>query len=53
MQIPIHIYIRISLGGCILGTFYARKLKFGLQLTQTVTFNSVVELLLGHAIGWG
>ena len=30
MQIYIDIYIRISLGGYNLGTFYARKLKFGL-----------------------
>ena len=33
-----------------LGTFYARKLKLGVLLTQTLIFNSV---LLRHAVGWG
>ena len=29
------IYVRISHGGHNLSTFYARKLKFSMQLTQT------------------
>ena len=29
------IYIRVSLGGHNMGTFYARKLNFGMLLTQT------------------
>ena len=31
----IDIYARVSLGGHKFGTFYARKLKFGMLLTQT------------------
>ena len=31
----IDIYILVSLGGHNLGTFYARKLKFGILLTKT------------------
>ena len=39
------------LGGLNLGTFYARKLNFGMLLTQTFSF--VLELYLGHALGCG
>ena len=39
----------VSLGGHSLGTFYARKLNFGMLLTQIKTFNYVLELPLG----WG
>ena len=35
IQIYVDIYVHISLGGQNLGNFYARKLKFGLLLTQT------------------
>ena len=39
----------------ITGTFYARKLKFCMLLTQPEAFNSVLELPLGHALSgaWG
>ena len=30
-----------------------RKLKFGILITQAYTVNSVLELPLGHALGWG
>ena len=36
-----------------MGSFYARKLKFGMPLTKTLTFNSALELPMGHALGWG
>ena len=36
-----------------LGTFYARKLKFALLVTQAKTFNSVLQLPLRHGLGWG
>ena len=35
IQIYIDIYIHVSLGAHYLGTIYARRLKFGLLLTQT------------------
>ena len=35
IQIYTEIYICISLEGCDFNTFYARKLKFGMLLTQT------------------
>ena len=34
-----------------LDTFNAMKLKFGMLLTQTYIFNTVLELPLGHALG--
>ena len=34
IQIYIDIYVSVSLGGHTLDTFYARKLKFGMILTQ-------------------
>ena len=53
IQIYIDIYIHVSLGNHNLGTFYARMLKFGLLLTQSKTYIYMLELLLGHALGWG
>ena len=53
IQIYIDIYMHVSLGSHNLGTFYARKLKFGLLLTQPKTYNYMLELFLGHALGWG
>ena len=44
-------YVRVSLRRHNLGTFYARKFKFGMLLTQTETFNCMLELFLGHALG--
>ena len=35
-----------------LGIIYAGKLTFGMLLTKTLTFKSVLELLLGHTLGW-
>ena len=35
IQIYIDIYVRVSIGGNNMGTFYARKLKFGMVLSQT------------------
>ena len=35
IQINIDIYVHVSLGGLNLGTFYGRKLKFGMLLAQT------------------
>ena len=49
----IDIYIRVSYGGHNLDIFYTRKLKFGVLLTQTYTFNSVLELPLDHTPGLG
>ena len=49
----IDIYIRVSFGGHNLGIFYARKLKFGMLLTQTYTFNTVLVLPLDHTPGLG
>ena len=46
----IQVYTCVSLGGQNLGTFYARKLKFGMLHTQTWTFNSGLELPLGHVL---
>ena len=34
----------------LLGTFYARKLKFGVLLTQIKSFNSVPELSQSHSL---
>ena len=35
-----------------LGTFYARKLKFDMLLTQTLTLHSMLELHPSLAVGW-
>ena len=51
-QIYIDIYVSISLRGHNLGTFFTRKLKFGMLITQTKTFN-YAKLLLGLALGLG
>ena len=52
IQIYTDIYFRVSLGGLNLGTFDARKLKYGMLLTQTLTFNYVLEWFLCHSLGW-
>ena len=53
-QVYIDIYVLISLGGHILGTFYAGKLKVGMQLTPDLKLQlCVLELPLGHALGCG
>ena len=44
IQIYIDIHVRISLGGLNLGTFFAKKLKSGILLTQILTFNTILEL---------
>ena len=47
----IDIYVHVSCGGHNLCASYARKLKFGMLLTQTSIFNSVLEFPLYHALG--
>ena len=47
-KLTFDVKVHVSLGGHNLGNFYARKLKF---YTQTYTFNSLLELPLGHALG--
>ena len=42
----------VSLRSHNLSTFYTRKLKFGKLLILTCAFHSVLELPLGHALGW-
>ena len=51
LQVYIDIYVCVSLGGHNLRTFYATMWKFGMLLTQTLTFSFVLELLLGFALG--
>ena len=51
IQIYIDIYVRVSFGGHNLGIFKLGS-WFGMLFTQTQTFSSVLELLLGHALGW-
>ena len=51
VRFDIDSYVRAFFGGHNLGNFYARKLKLGMHLTQTKTFNSILELLLGPALG--
>ena len=54
MQVYLHIYIYIYVQVAhSFDTFYATKLKFGMIFTQTKTLDFMVELLLGHAPGWG
>ena len=48
IQIYFDIYICVSLGG---HNLCARKLKFGMLLTQTLAFNSVLELPYGPCSG--
>ena len=50
IQIYIEIYVCVTLGCCNNSIFYPRKLKFGMH---TLTFNFVLKLPLGHALGWG
>ena len=50
------IYVRIStfvIRVITWASFYARKFIFGMLLTQNLIFNSVLELPLCHALGWG
>ena len=47
----IDIYVCIFLAGHNLCIFWARKLKIGMLLFQTWTFNSVLELHPGPALG--
>ena len=51
VKLYIDIYVRVPLGGHNLGASYARKLKFGILLTQTYVINFVLEQPLGHALG--
>ena len=46
IQIYVNICFHVSLRGHNLGTFYARKLKFGMLFTQTLTFKKMLELPL-------